>query len=218
MLTFKNKNKFSVEFLVPAGTVHLEVEQGATPVVAPPRTSHLAPPTSLKSKLKQELDRLQQLEVIAPIDEPTPWVSSLAVVVKKSGALQICIDPRLLNTSLKKERYQLPVLEDILPELSKARVFTTVDLKSGYWHCVLAPESSVLTTFATPYGKYRWGRLPFGLSASSEIFQKHLNQALKTCLESCALQTTFLSMGVTMPTKKPRQITIEISKTSYSDA
>ena len=72
------------------GTVPLEVEQGATPVVAPPRRF----PTSLKSKLKQELDRLQQLEVIAPIDELTPWVSSLAVVVKKSGALRICIDPR----------------------------------------------------------------------------------------------------------------------------
>lgn len=157
------------------GTVHLEVEQGVTPVVAPPH--HV--PTSLKSKLKQELDRLQQLEVIVPIDEPTPWVSSLAVVVKKSGALRICIDPRPLNTSLKRERYQLPVLEDILPELSKARVFTTVDLKSGYWHCVLAPESSVLTTFATPYGRYRWRRLPFGLSASSEIFQKHLNRALE---------------------------------------
>ena len=157
------------------GTVHLEVEQGATPVVAPPRRV----PTSLKSKLKEELDRLQQLEVIAPIDEPTPWVSSLAVAVKKSGALRICIDPRPLNTSLKRERYQLPVLEDILPELSQARAFSTVDLKSGYWHCVLAPESSVLTTFATPYGRYRWIRLPFGLSPSSEIFQKHLIRALE---------------------------------------
>ena len=158
------------------GTVHLEVEQGATPVVAPPRRV----PTSLKEKLRKELDRLQQLEVIAPIDEPTPWVSSLAVAVKKSGALRICIDPRPLNTALKRERYQLPVLEDILPELSKAKVFSTVDLKSGYWHCVLAPESSVLTTFATPYGRYRWIRLPFGLSASSEIFQKHLTHALES--------------------------------------
>ena len=125
------------------------------------------------------------MEVIAPINEPTPWVSSLAVAVKKSGALRICIDPRPLNTTLKRERYQLPVLDDILPELSKARVFSTVDLKSGYWHCVLAPESSVLTTFATPYGRYRWIRLlwTFGLSiylsASSEIFQKHLTHALE---------------------------------------
>ena len=157
------------------GTVHHEVEQGITPVVAPPRRVS----KSLKNKLKEELDRLQRLEVIAPISEPTPWVSSLAVAVK-SGALRICIDPRPLNTALKRERYQLPVLEDILSELSKARVFSTVDLKSGYWHCVLAPESSVLTTFTTPYGKYRWIRLPFGLSASSEIFEKHLNHALES--------------------------------------
>ena len=117
------------------GTVHLEVEQGATPVVAPPRRA----PTSLKKKLKEELDRLQQLEVIAPINEPTPWVSSLAVAVKKSGALRICIDPRPLNAALKRERYQFPVIEDILPELSKARIFSTVYLKLGYWHCVLNP-------------------------------------------------------------------------------
>jgi len=157
------------------GTVHLEVVQGTTPVIAPPR--HV--PTSLKKKLEEELDRLQQLEVVAPINEPTPWVSSLAVAVKKPGALRICIDPRPLNTTLKRERYQLPVLEDILPELSKARVFSTVDLKSGYWHCVLAPESSVLTTFVTPYGRYKWIRLPFGLSTSSEIFQKHLIHPLE---------------------------------------
>ena len=71
------------------------------------------------------------------------------------------------------------MLEDILPELLKARVFTTVDLKFGYWHCVLVPEWSVLITFATPYGRYRWRCLPFRLSTSSEIFQKHLNQVLE---------------------------------------
>ena len=157
------------------GTVHLEVEQGATPVLAPPRRV----PTSLQVKLRKELDRLQQLEVIAPIDEPTPWVSSLAVAVKKSRALRSCIDARPPNTAMKRERYRLPVLKNILPELSKAKVFSTVDLKSGYWHCVLSPASSVPTTFATLYGRYRWIRLPFGLSPSSEISQNHLTHALE---------------------------------------
>ena len=63
---------FQRELGVLPGTVHLEVEQGATPVVAPPRRV----PTSLKNKLKEELDRLQQLEVISPINEPAPWLSS----------------------------------------------------------------------------------------------------------------------------------------------
>ena len=58
-------------------------------------------------------------------------------------------------------------------------MFSTVDLRSGYWHCVLDHESSLLTTFSTPFGRYRWCRLPFGLSVSSEIFQKRVNQALE---------------------------------------
>ena len=102
----------------------------------------------------------------------------MVVATKKSGALRICIDPRPLNAALKRERYQLPILVDILPELGQAKVFSTVDLRSGYWHCVLDEESSLLTTFATPFGRYRWCRLPFGLSVSSEIFQKRVNQAL----------------------------------------
>ena len=110
------------------GTAHLEVEQSATLVVAPP----LCVPVSLKEKLKEELDGLQQLKVISPIREPTPWVGSLAVAVTKSGALRICIDPRLPNTALKRERYQPPVLDDMFPELSKTTVSLTVDLKLPY--------------------------------------------------------------------------------------
>ena len=67
----------------------------------------------------------------------------------------------------------------MLPELAQAKVFSTVDLKAGYWHCVLDEESSLLTTFSTPYGRYQWLRLPFGLSVSSEIFQKRENRALE---------------------------------------
>ena len=70
------------------------------------------------------------------------------------------------------------VLDEILPELAQAKMFSTVDLRSGYWHCPLDLESSMLTTFATPHGRYRWLRLPFGLCVSSEIFQKQVNQAL----------------------------------------
>ena len=73
----------------------------------------------------------------------------------------------------------MPVLDEILPELAQAKVFSTVDLRSGFWHCVLDDQSSLLTTFSTPYGRYRWLRLPFGLSVSPEIFQKRLNQAIE---------------------------------------
>ena len=58
-------------------------------------------------------------------------------------------------------------------------MFTKVDLASAFWHLELDDESSLLTTFATPYGWFRWLRLPFGLNVSSEIFQKRLNQELE---------------------------------------
>ncbi|KAK3742424.1 hypothetical protein QZH41_001017, partial [Actinostola sp. cb2023] len=157
------------------GKVHLEIDKDVKPVITPVRRV----PTALTAKLKAELDKYVELGVLAPIEEPTPWVSSLVVATKKSGALRVCNDPRELNKALKRETYQLPILDEILPELAQAKVFSTVDLRSGFWHCVLDEESSILTTFATPYGRYRWRRLPFGLNVSSEIFQRNVNQALE---------------------------------------
>ncbi len=157
-----------------AETVHLEVDTNVRPVVTPTRRV----PAALRSKFRDELDRLQDLGVIAPVSEPTSWVSSVAIATKKSGDIRVCIDPRPLNTALKRERHQMVILDEILPELAKEKVFSTVDLRSGYWHCPLDLESSMLTTFSTPYGRYRWLRLPFGLCVSSEIFQEQVNQAL----------------------------------------
>ena len=125
-----------------------------------------------------------------------PWVSSLAVATKKSGALRVCIDPRPLNEALKRETYQIPILDEILPELSQAKVFSTVDLGLGYWHCVLDHEFSRLTTFSTPFRRYRWRRLPFGLSVSSEIFQKRVHQALEGMSGALDIADDILVYGV----------------------
>jgi hypothetical protein len=92
------------------------------------------------------------------------------IAMKKSGSLRICIDPKPLNAALKRERYQIPVIDDLLLDVMDACVFTKVDLSSAFWHLELDEKSSVLTTFATPYGRFRWLRLPFGLNVSSVIF------------------------------------------------
>ena len=81
---------------------------------------------------------------------------------------------------MKRERYQIPFIDDLLPDLTDAPVFTKVDLASAaFWYLELDCELSMLTTFATPYGRYRWLRLPFYLSVSSEIFQQRLHQELQ---------------------------------------
>ena len=73
---------------------------------------------ALKPAVKKKLSDLEKLDVLAKVDEPTDWVSQMAVSTKRSGDLRICIDPQVLNKSLKREHFQLPVLEDVLPDLA----------------------------------------------------------------------------------------------------
>ncbi|PVD25369.1 hypothetical protein C0Q70_15869 [Pomacea canaliculata] len=156
------------------GVVHLEVDPTVPPVTAPSgRVPH-----AMKDKLSKELKRLTKRGVITPVDQPTDWVSRMVLATKKSGKLRVCIDPRPLNKALKRELYPLPIMEDILPNLANAKLFSKLDLTDAYWHVHLDEESSLLTTFQTPYGRYRW-KLPFGTCVSSELFQKRLNIALE---------------------------------------
>ena len=76
------------------------------------------------------------------------------------------------------EHYRLPVLDDVLPKLRDAKVFSKLDVREAYSHVKLDEDSSKLTTMITPFGRYRWKRLPFGLKVSSEIFQGKLDEAL----------------------------------------
>ena len=157
------------------GEVRLTLKNDAEPVICPPKRI----PVEIKEQVRQELERLVEQGVLAPVDEPTDWVNQMTIATKQSGELRICLDPRALNKALKREHYQLPVLEDTLHDLAQAKMFSKLDLKHGYWHCVLDVKSSLLTTFATPFGRFKWLRLPFGLNVSSEIFQKRLVQALE---------------------------------------
>ena len=130
-------------------------------------------PVAIRDKVKAELG---SLSVIAPISEPTQWViSQMAVVNKKNGSLRICIDSQTLNTTLIHEYFKLPTLDDILPELHSAKVFSELGVKHAYWYVEPDDIFTMLTTMITPFGRYRWKRLPFGLKVSSENFQRKLN-------------------------------------------
>ena len=157
------------------GEVHFECNPDVEPTILPPRRL----PHAIKPKVKAELDRLVDKEVIEPVEGPTQWVSQLVVAEKKNGDLRICIDPRPLNKALKRAHYQLPTIDDVLPSLTDAKIFSKLDLSSAFWQLTLDEESSKLTTFNTPFGRYKWLRLPFGTSASSEIFQYRLHVALE---------------------------------------
>ena len=69
-------------------------------------------------------------------------------------------------------------IDDLLPELSQAKMFSVCDVSNGFWHVKLDEESSLLTTFETPFGRYKWKRMPFGISPAPEVFQRRLDEAL----------------------------------------
>ena len=98
-------------------------------------------PLAIRAKLKKALDKYTEMEVNALVDEPTPWVSQIAITQKKSGDLRL---PRELNKPLMREHYTLPILEETLHELGQSRVFTKVDLSVGYWHIQLNKQASSL--------------------------------------------------------------------------
>ena len=168
--------KVALDSLGDLGETTLTVEKEAKPKALPSRRI----PIAMQQEVKAQLDSLVARGVLIPVEEPTPWVSQMAITRKESdGSLRICIDPQALNAVLIRERFQLPTLDDILPKLNNAKVFSKLDVKEAFWHVKLDKESSLLTTMGTPFGRYRWARLPFGLSVSSEIFQRRLTQALE---------------------------------------
>ncbi len=159
---------------------HITLDSAAEPVIHPPRQV----PVHLRDLYRQEIDNMLKLGVITPVDKPTDWVNSIVLseTTNKKGEitkLRVCLDPRDLNKCIKREHYRTKTVDEVVTELKNAKFFTVVDAKKGYWHVPLDEASSYLTTFSTPFGRFRFNRLPFGLVVSQDIFQKHLDAAFE---------------------------------------
>ena len=100
------------------------------------------------------------------------------VVVAKPGKIHICLDPKDLNKAIKHPKYQMPTLDETLPKLGKAKVFRTLDGKDGFDKIKLDDDSSKLTTFWMPFGRYRYLCMPFGICSAPEEFESTLHEQL----------------------------------------
>ncbi|KAK3098958.1 hypothetical protein FSP39_024697 [Pinctada imbricata] len=133
-------------------------------------------PLPLMNQVKEELERMQSLGVITKVDQPTDWCAGMVVAQKPNGKVRICVDLTKLNESVRRENYPIPSIDQELASLSGASVFTKLDANSGFWQIPLAKESSILTSFITPYGRFRFNRLPFGIASAPEFFQKRMSE------------------------------------------
>jgi len=159
-----------------AGTCHIQLKENAIPVVNPVRKV----PIALRDKLKAELQSMESQGIISKVTEPTDWVNALVCVEKpKTGKLRICIDPKALNDAIKRPHYPMHDISDITSQLNGAKYFSVLDATKGYYSCVLSEESSLLTTFATPFGRFKWNRLAMGLRSSQDIFNRKMDEILE---------------------------------------
>ncbi len=122
---------------------------------------------------------MKRLGVISPVDEPRPWCHAMVVARKPNGKLRICIDPRTLNPHLEREQMMIPDIDSIIMDLNEAKVLTVIDLEAGFWQVGVDDDSAKLLTFATPWGRFQYNRLPFGISIAPEIFHKAVADALQ---------------------------------------
>lgn len=153
----------------------IQLREGAKPyALYTPRNV----PIPLRGKVQEELDRMESAGVISRVDQPTPWCAGMVTVPKKSGAVRICVDLKPLNESVLREVHPMPKVDETLAQLAGARVFSKLDANSGFWQIPLAEESRLLTTFVTPYGRYCFNKLPFGISSAPELFQKRMSKVL----------------------------------------
>jgi len=168
------KDVFDDEIGCLPGEYDIKVDESVIPVVHPPRPV----PVALREKVKVELKRLEDAGIIKKVTEPTPWVNSMVVVSKKnSERVRICIDPTDLNKAIQREHFPMNNIDEIVTRLHGSTYYSTLDANMGYFQVKLTEKSSYLTTFNTPFGRFRNLRMPMGAKCSAEKFQSALVQA-----------------------------------------
>ena len=160
-----------------SGKYHININPLVSPVVHPPRRV----PHSKREPLKNELDRMVEAGILekVPLNEPTDWVSSLVCVDNPDGSIRVCLDPKDLNVAIKREHYPLPLVDDITANCAGATLFSTLDAEKAFYQIQLDEETSKLLTFNTPFGRYRYLRMPMGIKSAPEVYQQRMEQVFE---------------------------------------
>lgn len=158
-----------------SGDYHIQLHPDAKPHAL--FTPHHVP-LPLRPKVANELEQMEKEGVISKDSEPTSWCAGLVVVPKKSGNIHLCVDLKPLNRSILREVHPLPKVDETLAQLAGARVFSKLDVNSGFWQIPLSQSSCLLTTLIMPMGRYCFNKLPFGISSAPEHFQWRMSELL----------------------------------------
>ena len=151
----------------PHRQIHLDLHSNAIPFHA----KAYAVPHIHETIFKKELQRLVEIEVLERCGA-SEWAAGTFIIPKKDGRVRWITDFRILNNNIIRRKYPLPRIQDILTKRSGYKYFTKIDISMQYYAFMLDEESSDLCTIVTPFGKYRYKRLPMGVKQSPDVAQE----------------------------------------------
>ena len=143
----------------------------------PFKESYRRIPPQMYDEVKAHIQEMLDLGAIRHSN--SPWASAIVLVRKKDGRLRLCIDLRKLNNRTVKDAYSLPRIETLLDTFLGSTIFTTLDLKAGYWQVEMAEECKAFTAFTCgPLGFYECETMPFGATNAPATFQRLMHNCL----------------------------------------
>lgn len=161
--------------------VEMSIETEGPPIAQRPYRAPLAK----RFIIDREIEVMLEKGIIRP--SSSPWSSPVLLVPKKgTGESRFCVDLRRVNTVTKKDRYPLMRIEDIFDVMGASCVYSTLDLKSGYWQLPIREEDRAKTAFVCHQGQYEYNRVPFGLANAPAVFQRTMNKILEPVIGRCA--------------------------------
>ena len=155
----------------------IDLVPGTTPISLPP---YRMAPAELK-ELKAQLQELVDGGFIRP--SISPWGAAVSFVKKKDGTWRLCIDYRQLNKVTIRNKYPLPRIDDLFDQLQDAKVFSKIDLRSGYHQLRIREPDIPKTTFMTRYGHYEFLMMSFGLTNAPAVFMDMMNLVFRPYLD-----------------------------------
>ena len=172
----RNRDLFATSFkdLTGTDTVQMTIDTGDHP---PIKCNPYRCPLSDRQRVEDAVDEMLKAKIIEK--SRSPWAFPIVLVRKPDGSTRFCCDFRKLNRITKKISYPLPVIEDILSLLSRGKIYSTLDLFSGYWNVKLDPKTKEKATFTCHMGTYTFGCLSFGLVNAGALFQELMNTVLE---------------------------------------